>query len=259
MLIRMQIDPSRLSPAERLLWSHGIVAPNQIDLEAIANAHGAKVVHRHLDGCEARLVAAANQAVISVNSSSSYVGRRRYSLAHELAHWICDRKTGSFQCAKEVIGPQNAEAKSVEAHANAFASQLLLPDYLVVPWLQGKRANLDVAKDLATDFDASLTAAAIKLAKRTSAPACIVCHSQSKLLWRQRNAAFPSDFFVLGDLHQDTDAFRMVFGGASGLSRPRKGPADQWLSGGGAHRLTVESQSIKLPDGTVLSILSLVK
>ncbi|MFZ5538561.1 MAG: ImmA/IrrE family metallo-endopeptidase [Pseudomonadota bacterium] len=255
----MGVDPSRLSPAERLLWSHGVVAPDQIDLEAIANAHGAKVVHRHLDGCEARLVAAADRAVISVNSSGSYEGRRRFSLAHELAHWICDRKTGSFQCAKEVIGPQNAEARSVEAHANAFASQLILPDYLVVPWLQGKRANLDVAKELAKDFDASLTAAAIKLAKRATAPACIVCHSQTRLLWYQRSAAFGSDFFVLGELHHDTDAFRIAFGAANGMSRLRKEPADRWLSGGGAYRLTVESQSIKLPDGSVLSMLSLVK
>lgn len=115
----MRIDTARLSPAERLLWSHGVVEPDQIDLEAIANARGARVVHRHLDGCEARLVASAEQAVISVNIAGGYEGRRRFSLAHELAHWICDRKTGSFQCAKEVIGPQNAEAKSVEAPPRA--------------------------------------------------------------------------------------------------------------------------------------------
>lgn len=255
----MRIDTARLSPAERLLWSHGVVEPGQIDLEGIANARGARVVHRHLDGCEARLVASAEQAVISVNSTGGYEGRRRFSLAHELAHWICDRKTGSFQCAKEVIGPQNAEAKSVEAHANAYASQLILPDYLVVPWAHGKRTNLDVAKALANDFNASLTAAAIKLAKRATTPACIVCHNQSRLLWHQRNGAFPSEFFVLGELHQDTDAFGIAFGSATGLSRPRKEPADRWLSGGGAYRLTIESQSIKLPDGTVLTMLSLAK
>ena len=254
----MQIDTARLSPAERLLWSCGVVAPDQIDLEAIANARGARVVHRHLDGCEARLVATAERAVISVSTAGGYEGRRRFSLAHELAHWICDRRTGSFQCAKEVIGPQNAEAKSVEAHANAFASQLILPDYLVVPWADGKRTNLDVAKTLANDFNASLTAAAIKLAKKATAPACIVCHSQSKLQWCQRNTAFSSDFFVLGELHQETDAFRIAFGAGSGMSRPRKEPADRWLSGGGAYRLTIESQSIKLPDGSVLSLLSLV-
>ena len=253
----MRIDTARLSPAERLLWSHGVVEPDQIDLEAIANALGARVVHRHLDGCEARLVAGAEQAVISVNTAGGYEGRRRFSLAHELAHWICDRRTGSFQCAKEVIGPQNAEAKSVEAHANAYASQLILPDYLVVPWAHGKRTNLDVARTLANDFNASLTAAAIKLAKQATAPACIVCHNQSRLLWHQRNGAFPSEFFVLGELHQETDAFGIAFGAASGLSRPRKEPADRWLSGGGAYRLTIESQSIKLPDSTVLTMLSI--
>lgn len=255
----MRIDTAQLSPAERLLWSYGVVEPGQIDLEAIANARGARVVHRHLDGCEARLVASAEQAVISVNTTGGYEGRRRFSLAHELAHWICDRKTGSFQCAKEVIGPQNAEAKSVEAHANAYASQLILPDYLVVPWAQGKRTNLDVAKALANDFNASLTAAAIKLAKRATTPACIVCHNQSRLLWHQRNGTFPSEFFVLGELHQETDAFGIAFGAGTGLSRPRKEPADRWLSGGGAYRLTIESQSIKLPDGTVLTMLSLAK
>lgn len=255
----MRIDTSRLSAAERLLWSHGVVAPDQIDLEAIANARGARVVHRRLDGCEARLVASAERAVISVSSAGGYEGRRRFSLAHELAHWICDRKAGSFQCAKEVIGPQNAEARSVESHANAYASQLILPDYLVVPWSQGKRANLDVAKQLAKDFGVSLTAAAIKLARKATVPACIVCHSQSKLLWHQRNSAFSSDFFVLGELHHDTDAFRIAFGDSSGLSHPRKESADRWFSGGGAYWLTVESQSIKLPDGAVLSLLSLLK
>lgn len=255
----MRIDTARLSPAERLLWSHGVVEADQIDLEAIANARGARVVHRHLDGCEARLVASAEQAVISVNIAGGYEGRRRFSLAHELAHWICDRKTGSFQCAKEVIGPQNAEAKSVEAHANSYASQLILPDYLVVPWAHDKRTNLDVARTLATDFNASLTAAAIKLVKRATTPACIVCHSQSRLLWHQRNRAFPNEFFVLGELHHETDAFGIAFGAASGMSRPRKEPADRWLSGGGAYRLTIESQSIKLPDSTVLTMLSIAR
>ncbi len=182
----MRIDPSRLSRAERLLWDYGVVAPDQIDLDAIANDNGARVVRRHMDGCEARLLASSNGAVISINSSN-YDGRQRFSLAHELAHWLCDRKAGSFLCAKEVIGPQNAEAKSVEAHANRYASQLVLPDYLVIPWAEGKRANLDVAKSLASDFAASLTAAAIKLAKRTTLPACIVCHNQSRLMWHQRN------------------------------------------------------------------------
>ena len=254
----MPVSPSALSPPERLLWGYGVSAPEHIDLEGIAADKDARVVYRALCGCEARLVASAERAVISVNPSP-YPGRQRFSLAHELAHWLCDRNTGSFLCATEIIGPQNAEAKSVEAHANAYASQLILPDYLVVPWAEGKRANLDVAKALAEDFKASLTAAAIKLAKRTTLPACIVCHNQRRLVWHQRNAAFSTDFFVLPELHPETEAFKLAFSGGAGMQRARKESADRWLSGGGAYRLTVESQSVKLPDSTILTMLTLAK
>jgi Zn-dependent peptidase ImmA (M78 family) len=253
----MRVDPKQLSRAERLLWSYGVTDPGHIDLVAIANDHNAKVVRRPLEGCEARIVASGDRAVISINSSS-YEGRQRFSLAHELAHWICDRETGSFLCAKEEIGPQNAEAKSVEAKANSFASQLILPDYLALPWIDGKRATLDVASAMAKAFNASLTAAAIKLVKKAVSPACVTCHSQSKLIWFQRNGAFPAEFFIVRELHQDTDAFAIAFGASSGISSLKRESGDRWLSGRDTYRLIVQSQSIRLPDGTVLSLLSIL-
>ena len=159
----MAIDCSLLSPAEKLLWQYGVRDPSHIDLEAIANYRGAEVVYRRLCGCAARLVAAGDQAIISVDAGSS-PGRQRFSLAHELAHWICDMDHGSFRCANEDIGPQNAEAKNIEAYANGYASQLILPSFLVDRWLDGKRINLDTAKALGSEFEASLTASAIKVA-----------------------------------------------------------------------------------------------
>lgn len=253
----MNFDIFRMSPAERLLWSYGVTAPAHIDLEAIANDHNAEVIYRPLGGCEARLVAYGERAVISV-SAASPEGRQRFSLAHELAHWICDRKTGSFQCAKEDIGPQNAEAKSVEASANGYASQLLLPTYLVDPWAQNKTASLEVASALANDFGASLTAAGIKLVKRSSKAACIVCHNQTKLLWLQKSLSFPFDFYVNRELHHDTDAFTIAFAGKNGMTRIKKEPANWWLSGPNTYRLTVETQSVRLPDATVLTALTLL-
>lgn len=252
----MDIDLQRLSSAERLLWGYGVTDPSHIDLDAIANDHGAEVKYRPLEGCEARLVVRGDCAIISLNVNGND-GRQRFSLAHELAHWICDRKTGSFLCAKEDIGPQNAEAKSLEAHANGYASQLVLPTYLVEPWMQVRKVSLDVASELAKDFNASLTAAAIKLVKRTNVPACITCHNQTRLVWHQRGPAFPTDFYVVSELHQDTDAFRIAFGGASGMTRPKRESANHWVSGRDAYRLEVTTQSVKLPDATVLTIITL--
>lgn len=180
------IDPSILSPPERLLWAQGVRAPEHIDLEAISASRGARVIYRQLDGCAARLVASGNKAVISVAFDDN-LGRRRFSLGHELAHWICDANKTSFKCSNSDIGPQNAEAKSAEANANSYASQLLLPDYLVVPWIGTRSASLDLAQALSNDFRASLTASAIKLARRTKAPTVVACHEQTRLRWFLRN------------------------------------------------------------------------
>lgn len=51
----MRLDPQRLPPAERLLWSLGVTAPDHIDMEGIAAAHDARVVVRSLDAVAKRV------------------------------------------------------------------------------------------------------------------------------------------------------------------------------------------------------------
>lgn len=252
----MAISQQNLSPAERLLWSYGVTDPSHIDLDAIANDNGAEVKYRQLGGCEARLVARGDRAIISLNADSSD-GRQRFSLGHELAHWIGDRKTGSFLCAKEDIGPQNAEAKSVEAQANGYAGQLILPTYLIDPWLKGRKISLDVASLLGKDFRASLTASAIKMINRATVPACVACHNQSRLIWHRRSRLFPPELFVASELHCDTDAFEIAFGAAKGMTKLKAEHASRWVTGQGTYRQDVMTQSIKLPDSTVLTVIIL--
>ena len=249
-------SPTTRTAAEQLLWSYGVTHASHIDLEAIARDQGAEVRYRSLGGCAARLVAQGDRAVISVDTGG-YRGRQRFSLAHELAHWIWDRNRGSFLCADDDIGPQNAQAKSIEAQANGHASQLVLPSYLVDPWLQDKKLTLDSAGQLSSDFGVSLTAAAIKMIKRAPSGACLVCYRQSGFAWCQRSRTFAMEYFIHREAHQDTDAFRMLFGAMNGLSRPKREPANRWLSGHDARRRDITSQSVKLPDGSVLSMLSL--
>lgn len=253
----MVIDVDRLSRPERLLWGHGVRKPEHIDLEAIASASGAHVIYRRLDGCAARLVAAGERAVISVAMDDN-LGRRRFSLGHELAHWMHDAKRTSFKCSSTDIGPQNAEAKSIEADANSYASQLILPDYLVWPWVEDRKPSLDLANAMGSAFQASLTASALKLLQRANVPVAITCHDQRRLKWSRRSRYFSPDFYILKELHQDTIAFEMAFGTGKGLSRPKRESASRWISGPGAYRMEVWSQSIKLPEGAVLTMFSVV-
>lgn len=253
----MVVDVDRLSRPERLLWGHGVRKPEHIDLEAIAGASGAHVIYRKLDGCAARLVAADDRAVISVAVDDN-LGRKRFSLGHELAHWMQDAQRTSFKCTSSDIGPQNAEAKNIEADANSFASQLILPDYLVWPWVADRKLSLELASAMGGDFQASLTASALKLLQRAKGPIAITCHDQRRLKWSRRSWDFSTDFYILNELHQETIAFEMAFGAAKGLSRPKRESASRWISGPGTYRMEVWSQSIKLPEGSVLTMLSVV-
>lgn len=251
----MTFDLTSLTPAERLLWFYGCRQPDHIDLEGIACDKGAQVIYRHMDGCAARLLSDGSQAVISIQASDNE-GRRRFSLGHELAHWLNDFRRG-FNCSGDDIGPQNADAISVEAVANVFASQLILPDYMVVPWLQGRRPSLSLAVELSNSFRASVTASAIKLCKKAEVEACLVCHSMNGRRWFVRSKSWPFGFYPRTQLHQETAAFELVFKGATGISRPKISPGPHWLSGDEYPAMDVEAQSMPLPDGTVLSMLRL--
>jgi hypothetical protein len=79
-----------LTFAERLLQTYGITEPEEIDIEAIAYDQGAEVRYRKLDSCEARIIGYGSRAVITIDSDA-HPRRKRFSLGHELGHWIQDK------------------------------------------------------------------------------------------------------------------------------------------------------------------------
>src|SRR4051794_30764057 len=120
-----------LTPAERILLGLGITSPKEIDLEAIAWSRGAIVNYRPLDKCEATIIGSRNRAVITV-SNRSIPERQRFSLAHELGHWHHHKGRLLF-CGQKEVGRFGNDANNPEQQADRFASDLILPNYLVGP------------------------------------------------------------------------------------------------------------------------------
>jgi len=256
----MRIDVGALSDPERLLFSsYGVTAPGHIDLEGIAADQGIDVVYRALDGCEARLVRVGDRGVVSVNSASGNLGRRRFSLAHEIAHWIRDRDRTAFACSSDDISPHDAGAKSIETSANAYAGQLVLPDYLVRQHMGDRPASLSHAQSIGKTFEASMTAAAIKLIRLTREPACIAVHRQGTLRWFRKSEMFPSEFYLIPELDPDAEAFTMAFDGSRSMTNSRRGPAHRWLSGPGVQRREIEYQSLGMGGGETLTLFKIVR
>lgn len=254
----MRIDPTAFSPAEALLWRHGVVEPEHIDLDTIAAAEGVAVRYRPLSGCEARLVVVNDRGIISVKPNAINIGRQRFSLAHELAHWMRDRHSGGALCSSDDISPSDMGARSKETEANAYASQLILPDYLVAPKASVLAPTLDATQTLASTFKSSMTAAAIKLVRHIPVPAWIVCHRPDRAGWFIRGSAAPADVFVVtAELHYESPAFALLYGNQGGRTPIHQEPASRWLSGAITWGKDVQCQSMKLPEGSVLTMLSL--
>ena len=151
-----------------------------------------------------------SSGMILVNEKSAHE-RRRYSTAHELGHYVCgwhNATTGWFRCTKQDMATENYRlARSLHARqeneANAFAIELLAPEYLIAPYLRGYP---DLGKVLAMGqlLEISKVAAARRFAYRHPKPVAVVFSQKGAFLYAHRGGEFPWLKLVKGELLQDT-------------------------------------------------------
>ena len=244
---------TRLTAAEQILQELGITEADEIDLEAIAWYLGATVKIRPLDGCEARIVGAGDRAVITINAASAFV-RQRFSIGHEIGHW-CNHRGRTLVCRAEDIGGHASSGFLLERQADSFASDLLMPGYILRPYLlQSKALNFDLIREVARQFTTSLAATAIRLVEHGAWPAILVCHGQSGRKWFTRNRAVPEIWFPGNDLNVESRAFGLLFGNDSDQKRPGPIGAHIWFCRRDAERYEIQEQSIR-SGSDVLSLL----
>ena len=92
------------------------------------------------------------------------IGRRRFTIAHELGHWRLHADAAHVQfCRSDEVGVTGAEAraaKAIEREANRFAAALLMPEDALRAEAPRHQLNLAV---LAERFGVSVTAIQVRL------------------------------------------------------------------------------------------------
>lgn len=136
----------------------GITSPKEIDIEAIAYYKGAVVKKESLTGCEARIIGVGDKAIITVNDQSNWP-RQRFSIGHELGHWFKDRGKIGNLCSHRDMDSHCKGIAPKEKVANTFASELMIPTYLVKQVLRGSPLNLDTIDLVKDTFDTSFMVA----------------------------------------------------------------------------------------------------
>jgi hypothetical protein len=245
-----------VTPAERILLGLGIRGPKDIDLEAIAWSLGAAVEYEPLDGCEALIVGSSRKAVILVNSESREE-RQRFLVAHEIGHWHHHRGKLLYCSGKDIGNPVNGPLNP-ERQADDFASDLILPNYMLIPlFTRMRRVVLSSAREISCEFAVSVTASLIRMVRSNCFPIMVVCHNKTGKRWGWAAPMVPGWWRLRPDLDRESFAHGMLYAGAPEEKFPRKIGADAWFDFRGCDRYEVEEQSFRVVREEIITILTI--
>lgn len=240
--------------AETLLAELGIRDPKDLDIEAIARHCGAQVVYEHLKGCAARIIGYGDQAYITVDASSAR-GRQRFSIGHELGHWMLDRARGSFACEERAFATEwRSDSPGLEECANRYAKDLLLPASMFGPRAKNLPMTFGSVRSLAGQFTMSLTATAIRLVELGSFPAMLVCSENRRRKWFVRGPDVPAFIWPLETIQPATVADDL-FDGAKQTEDASEMYACDWVTPCASGRYGILESSTRITSSLVLSLL----
>lgn len=164
---------------------------------------------------------------ICVNRNSSQE-RRRYSVGHELAHFLCGwhHQTGSggFQCNRQDMAVPSGNEVHIrqETEANQFAIELLAPKRMLTRHL-AKLPELEQVLAIHSKLPISKTAAARRYAKLHREPLAVVFGTNGLFQYADRGASFP---FIKLDKGMPLPTLPLV--GTSGLSEMEDSDSQDW-------------------------------
>jgi len=200
---------------------------------------------------------------IVVNSASS-AQRQRFSVAHELGHFLNPwhkpiEPSGKFACRPEDMRkswgkppPEASRHLIQEAEANRFAIELLAPKKFVRPFLRGI-PDLTSVWRLAKTLDLSREASARRYVELHDQPTALVFSVDGVVRYVQRHPDFPSVLYQpgqrLSELPSAVDKSR--------LSAHEEADPCDWLVLPGRDALIVQTLSQSRGHATTLLALDL--
>jgi Zn-dependent peptidase ImmA (M78 family) len=241
--------------AEQIIYDLGISRPKDIDLDAIALTLGVKVNYEPLADCEALIVGHGESAIATINSRSM-PERQRFSLGHELGHWTY-HKGHMLYCTQDDIEGRSDKVRETEAVADRFASSLLMPSFLFKPALSAhKKLSWRAVRELASEFECSPLATALRIVDLNVAPVIFVCVEKGKRRWFRRARDISTAWFPKDSPDPESYAFELSFDPNKAAAGPRKVGADAWFDRYNADRFDLVEDSVRVVD-SVYSLLVL--
>jgi hypothetical protein len=191
---------------------------------------------------------------ILVNAASS-PRRRRYTVGHELGHFLNERHlpttADGFACTKQDMAHSARAGRHLrqEREANTFAIELLAPRRLIWPYLE-RPAELTHALALAGDLEISREAAARRYVALHDECLAVVFSAGDRVRYVEKGRAFPGTAVWAGDALPELPARPRDGAGLTALNEVN--PA-AWLST--PDGVTLFAQTLYQADAFAMTLL----
>lgn len=143
-----------------------------------------EVKSERLPSFEAGLFRVTKGWVVVYNETVQSSGRIRFSLAHELGHYLLHRgQNDNFQCSQQDMLGRTAAERVIEQQADEFASTLLMPLNHFREQVDDKRIDFEMLGACAELFGVSLTSTALRWVSATAESAVLVLARDGYMDW----------------------------------------------------------------------------
>lgn len=131
------------------------------------------------------------KGIIAVKSSIREQGRKRFTVCHEVGHFVLPGHGASnCICKADEVESWRKSLPEQELAANRFAAELLLPYEEVAPLVKRKTATITLAKEISREFSSSLTAASLRCVDVTEEKCALVYSVNRIIKWYKPNDNF---------------------------------------------------------------------
>lgn len=205
-----------------LLVEVGARSPDHIDPIETAKHLGIEVTFGHLTGATARIYRIGAKARIRVSSQIVTLGRRRFSIMHEIAHYVLGHELPSEGDPASWFKTCCAQRdKSHEREADVLTVEHLTPEPMVTPYCGVTPVSLHAVRAIADVFAASPVMSAVRFVELSPERCAAVYSERGSVKWAKRSATFPgfiangkkvapesvaSDFFHRGVIRDDAQS-----------------------------------------------------
>ena len=192
--------------AREVIRKYCIEKSEEMDLRAIVNAEGLFIKEEAMTTHDGRLAYDEEAGIITINKNIKEVGQKNFTIAHELGHFLLDKKQYCGCSRAEIMSASAMER--IEREANVFAAGLLMPEEWVRQEIKWEGEGIGVMKKMSEKFSVSLSSAGIRYTQAGKMPMALIATKDDKVIWSSINKQFPFRFVKKG---QKTNQYSDVF------------------------------------------------